>query len=66
MNQTKSLLSYITAILMLVAVAATAQTPQQIAKKALDATVLLVMEDADGGAAWIGKRILRPQRVSGN
>ena len=54
MNQTKSLLIIITAILMLVGVATTAQTPQQIAKKALDATVLLVMEDADGGALGLG------------
>ncbi len=54
MNQTKLLLSYITANLMLVAIVATAQTPQQIAKKALDATVLLVMEDADGGALGMG------------
>ncbi len=54
MNQTKSLLIIITAILMLVGVATTAQTPQQIAKKALDATVLLVMEDADGHPLGLG------------
>ncbi len=54
MNRTKSLLIYLTAILVLIAVAATAQTPQQIAKKAMDATVLLVMEDADGGALGFG------------
>ena len=38
---------------------ANAQTPQQIAKKALAATVLLVMEDANGQTPWIGERILR-------
>ena len=54
MNPTKSLLSYITAILVLGTVVATAQTPQQIAKKALDATVLLVMEDADGQPLGLG------------
>jgi S1-C subfamily serine protease len=54
MNPTKSLLSYITAILVLGTVVATAQTPQQIAKNALDATVLLVMEDADGQPLGLG------------
>ena len=54
MNPSKSLLSYITAILVLGTVVATAQTPQQIAKKALDATVLLVMEDADGQPLGLG------------
>ena len=54
MNRTKSLLIYLTAILVLIAVAATAQTPQQIAKKAIEATVLLVMQDADGGALGLG------------
>ena len=54
MNPTKSLLSYITAILVLGTVVATAQTAQQIAKKALDATVLLVMEDADGQPLGLG------------
>ncbi len=33
---------------------ANAQTPQQIAKKALDATVLLVMEDANGKLLGLG------------
>ena len=54
MNRTKSLLIYLTAILVLIAVAATAQTPQQIAKKAIEATVLLVMQDADGGGLGLG------------
>ncbi len=55
-HKRKLLLSFMVLRLLLLCgmPVANAQTPQQIAKKALDATVLLVMEDANGQPLGLG------------
>ncbi len=57
MEQNKKLLQYFTGLalfLFCAMIAANAQSPQQIAKKALASTVLLVMEDANGQPLSLG------------
>ena len=65
----KSLLSFIGLILFLFCgiTAANAQSPQQIAKKALASTVLLVMEDANGQPLSLGSGFfIRNNQVATN
>ena len=54
--KSKTLLYYMSLVLLLFCRIATANvlTPQEIAQKALDATVLLVMEDANGKVIGVG------------
>ncbi len=55
------------ACLSCVMTVATAQTSPQIAKKALDATVLLVMEDANGQPLGFGSGFfVRPNQIATN
>ena len=54
-------------LLLCVSPVATAQSPQQIAKTALNATVLLVMEDADGGVlSWGSGFFVQPNQIATN